>query len=125
MAGHMGAAVVAGYFFGEEHADLDSSVSKAIENDLDRIMNGGESLWYDPKVAGITVPELFEPLPEERAREELIPTTARGTLCKHRRDASVRTQRHFRFHRPACTERPSSVCDAVHRWRNCQAHRGL
>lgn len=76
LAGHLGAAVVAGYFFGEEHADFDSSVSKAVENELDRIMNGGESLWYDPKAAGITVPELFEPFPEERAQEELIPTIA-------------------------------------------------
>ena len=34
MAGHLGAAVVAGYFFGEEHPDLDPGVSKAIERDL-------------------------------------------------------------------------------------------
>jgi hypothetical protein len=76
MAGHLGAAVVAGYFFGEEHPDLDPSVTTAVEHELDRIVQGGETLWYDPKAAGITVPELFEPFPEERGKEELIPKIA-------------------------------------------------
>ena len=31
MAGHLGAAVVAGYFIGEEQPDLDHEVSAAIE----------------------------------------------------------------------------------------------
>lgn len=76
MAGHLGAAVVAGYFFGEEHPDLDPGVTKAVEQDLDKIVRGGEAIWYDPKAAGITVPELFEPFPEEHAQEELIPKIA-------------------------------------------------
>ena len=76
MAGHLGAAVAAGYFFGEEHADLDEQVHSAIEKQLDRIVRGEESIWFDPKKAGITVAELFEPFPEERSRKELIPTIA-------------------------------------------------
>jgi len=76
MTGHLGAAVVAGYFFGEEHADLDAEVDKAVENELDRIVNGEEAFWYDSKAAGITVPELFEPFPEEHPEEGLIPTIA-------------------------------------------------
>jgi hypothetical protein len=72
MAGHLGAAVIAGYFFGEEHADLDDKVHRAIEQDLDSIIGGEESLWYSAKKAGITVAELFEPFPEEQPDEQLI-----------------------------------------------------
>ncbi len=76
MAGHLGAAVVAGYFLGEDHPDLDDRVCTAVGKELDRIIQGEESLWYDPKKAGITIPELFEPFPEERPQEERIPTIA-------------------------------------------------
>lgn len=76
MAGHLGAAVVAGYFFGEDHADLDPAVCTAIERDLNRITGGEESVWFDPKKAGITAAELFKPLPEEAARKEPIKTIA-------------------------------------------------
>ena len=51
MAGHLGAAVIAGYFFGEEHADLDEKVHRAIEQDLDHIIGGEESLWYSAQKA--------------------------------------------------------------------------
>jgi hypothetical protein len=44
MAGHLGAAVTAGYFFGEDHPDVDSGVLTAIEKQLDRIIRGEESL---------------------------------------------------------------------------------
>ena len=69
MAGHLGAAVVAGYFFGEDQPRLPDTVYSAIEKELNRIIQGEESLWYDPNKAGITIPELFEPFPEERAQE--------------------------------------------------------
>ena len=72
MAGHLGAAVVAGYFLGEDHADLDDGVFKAVERDLNRITGGEESIWFDPKKAGITAAELFEPFPEEEPQETLI-----------------------------------------------------
>lgn len=72
LAGHLGAAVTAGYFFGEEHPDLDTAVHRAVERDLDRIINGDESIWYSAKKSGITVGELFEPFPEEKSDERRI-----------------------------------------------------
>ena len=54
MAGHLGAAVVAGYFFGEDHPDLDEGVMAAVRRDQDRIAGGEESIWFDPKKVGIT-----------------------------------------------------------------------
>ena len=59
MAGHLGAAVVAGYFIGEDFSDLYSDVGPSIESELDRIMKGDEALWYDEKKAGVSIPELF------------------------------------------------------------------
>jgi len=76
LAGHLGAAVVAGYFFGENQPDLAPGVCAGIERELNRIILGEESIWFDSEKAGVTVPELFQPFPEERAREELIPTIA-------------------------------------------------
>lgn len=76
MAGHLGAAVVAGYFFGEEHHELDERVVAAVENELDRIIHGDEALWFDAKKAGVTVAELFEPLPDEQADAALIASIA-------------------------------------------------
>ncbi len=78
MAGHLGAAVVAGYFFGEDNPDLDDKVYTAVEKELDRIIQGEESLWYDQKKAGITVPELFEPFPDEPPQEKHITTIAKA-----------------------------------------------
>lgn len=76
MAGHLGAAVVAGYFFGEDHADLDAAVVAAVERDLNRITGGEESIWFDPKKAGITAGELFKPMPEESPDADRIDTIA-------------------------------------------------
>jgi len=78
MAGHLGAAVVAGYFFGEDQPDLDQKVNQALERELDRIIRGDESLWFDPKIAGITVPGLFEPFPDTCSQEGQISTIARA-----------------------------------------------
>ncbi|MEZ5330333.1 MAG: hypothetical protein R3F19_35235 [Verrucomicrobiales bacterium] len=72
MAGHLGAAVVAGYLFGEDHPDLDGKVFAGIERDLDRITGGEESIWFDPKKAGITAEELFKPVPEADSQASLI-----------------------------------------------------
>lgn len=76
LAGHLGAAVIAGYFFGEAHPGLDPRVYAGVEEQLDRIISGEESIWYDQGKAGITVPELFEPFPEEQPRKEEIATIA-------------------------------------------------
>lgn len=74
LAGHLGAAVAAGYFFGEDQADLDNDVYRGVEKELDRITHGEESLWFNSKKAGITSEQLFEPLPEEKPQPELIST---------------------------------------------------
>jgi hypothetical protein len=76
MAGHLGAAVVAGYFFGEEHHDLDEQVVEAVEKEMNRVVRGDEALWFDAKKAGITIPELFEPFLKEKAQESLISNIA-------------------------------------------------
>ena len=76
MAGHLGAAVVTGYFVGEELPDLDAKVYTAVERDLNRIMQGDETLWFDAEKAGITIPELFAPFAAESAAEDRIATIA-------------------------------------------------
>tara|TARA_R110000850_G_scaffold14189_5_gene45474 strand:- start:20 stop:976 length:957 start_codon:yes stop_codon:yes gene_type:complete len=73
MAGHLGAAVVAGVFFGEDHPNLDEKVVADVQGELDRVITGGEAIWFDSKKAGITIPDLFEPLPKESPSEAAIP----------------------------------------------------
>jgi hypothetical protein len=70
MTGHLGAAVVTGYFIGEELPDLDQRVYAGIEHELDQIMNGEEAFWYDAEQSGITIPELFKPFPDKPAADE-------------------------------------------------------
>ncbi len=72
MAGHLGAAVVAGYFVGEDLPDLDDQVYAGIEKDLDEIIRGDESIWYNAKQTGIAIPALFEAFPEEPVAEESV-----------------------------------------------------
>jgi len=72
LTGHLGAALVAGYFFGEECSDLDSVVYTAVEKELDRIIAGEESIWFNARTAPLTVAELFEPLPDEQADKKSI-----------------------------------------------------
>ncbi len=76
MTGHLGAAVIAGCFFLEQHPGLDGSVRAAITGELDRIIGGEESLWFDPTKAGITIPELFEPFPKRRPQSDGIAVLA-------------------------------------------------
>ena len=76
MAGHLGAAVIAGYFIGEDHPGTDSKVFAAIERDLDRITGGEESIWFDSKKAGITAEALFEPFPKEKGQAERVDSLA-------------------------------------------------
>jgi hypothetical protein len=76
MAGHLGAAVVAGYFFGEDHPDLDARVVVAIEKQLDLILGGSEALWFDAKKAGITIPQMFQPFPKEPPQPKGIASIA-------------------------------------------------
>jgi len=79
MAGHLGAAVVAGYFVGEQRPDLDPEVCRGIEGDLDRIM-GGQSVFgmKMSKNAKISDSELFAPFPKQKPDESLIDGIAEG-----------------------------------------------
>lgn len=77
MAGHLGAAVVAGYFVGEQRPNLDPEVCEGIEGDLARVMDG-ESVFGKrmSKKAKIEDSELFAPFPEEKPDEDLIDAIA-------------------------------------------------
>ena len=69
MAGHLGAAVAAGYFIGEDQPDLPDAVCQGVEGELERVIADEEAIWFNARQAGIKPPELFEPL----AREDAIP----------------------------------------------------
>lgn len=87
MAGHLGAALVAGYFFGKDHPGLDDQVYTGVEKELDRVLAGEEDLWFDAKKAGITINELFEPFPNEQPHKEqvaLIAEALSGNINKPR-----------------------------------------
>ena len=76
MAGHLGAAVVAGYLFSEDQAGLPDEIHAGVQAELDRILRGGEAIWFNETQAGVTIPELFEPFPDEEPQEERIDTIA-------------------------------------------------
>ncbi|MFZ9823145.1 MAG: hypothetical protein ACO3GX_10510 [Gemmataceae bacterium] len=76
LAGHLGAAVVAGYFFGEDHSELPDEVFRGIEGEIKRIIAGEEAIWWNAKQAGITPDDLFQPLPKEETKPDTIQTIA-------------------------------------------------
>jgi hypothetical protein len=76
MAGHLGAAVAAGYFFGEDQSDLPDEVFDGIKGELERIIAGEEAIWFNAKQAGVTPTELFKPLPKEEVTPEAIRSIA-------------------------------------------------
>jgi hypothetical protein len=76
MAGHLGAAVAAGYFFGEDQSDLPDDVFEGIKGELERVIAGEEAVWFNAKQAGIAPTELFKPLPREDATPESIRSIA-------------------------------------------------
>ncbi len=78
MAGHLGAAVVTGYFISEELPELDEQVYAAIEHELDLIARGEEAIWYDAEKAGISIPKMFEAFPDEPAGEADIGAIAKA-----------------------------------------------
>ncbi len=63
LAGHLGAALVAGYAFGEELPDLPEAVFQGITAELDRVLRGEETVWYNVQKTGIPIKELFQPFP--------------------------------------------------------------
>ncbi|QGJ71216.1 Hypothetical protein PBC10988_29200 [Planctomycetales bacterium 10988] len=76
MAGHLGAAVVAGYFFGEDLNTLPDEVFRGVEGELDRIIAGEEAIWFNAKKAGVTPAGLFQEVPKEKPIPEKIDTIA-------------------------------------------------
>ncbi|MBT4866771.1 MAG: hypothetical protein HON53_16830 [Planctomycetaceae bacterium] len=76
LAGHLGAAVAAGYFFGEDQSDLPKGIYKGVEGELERVIRGEEAFWYNAKKAGVTPTELFKPFPKEQANEDSTKTVA-------------------------------------------------
>lgn len=71
MAGHLGAAIVAGYLITENHPNLDEKVCAGIKVELDRIICG-ESVFSPGETAAIQVNEMFDPLPKAPSKENLI-----------------------------------------------------
>jgi hypothetical protein len=76
MAGHLGAAVVAGYFLGEDQGDFPDEVFRGIEGEIKRVIAGEEAIWWNAKQAGLTPADLFEPLPKEESQPDAIRTIA-------------------------------------------------
>lgn len=68
MAGHLGAAIVAGYLYGEDQSDLPAAVYRGIEGELKRIIAGEESFWWNAKQAGVTPADLFRPVPANETK---------------------------------------------------------
>lgn len=81
MAGHLGAALVAGYFVGEQRPDLELEVYEGLEDDLKRIM-AGESVFGKrmSKKAPLTDSELFEDFPKQKPDEGRIDDIADALL---------------------------------------------
>ena len=77
MAGHLGAAVIAGYFIGEQQPGLDPIVFAGIESELDRIILG-ESVFSPQAGAAITVSEMFAPYEKEMGHKESIDAIAQA-----------------------------------------------
>lgn len=75
MSGHLGAAVVAGYFIGEQHPDLDKKVYDGIEGELERIIHG-ESVFSPKNNATMNAPAMFEPFAKEKSNPKLISSIA-------------------------------------------------
>jgi len=76
MAGHLGAAVTAGYFFGEDQNELPDEVFVGITGELKRIIAGEEGFWFNAKKAGITPTGLFKAFPQEAPQPEAIKSIA-------------------------------------------------
>jgi hypothetical protein len=76
MAGHLGAAVAAGYFFGEDQSDLPDSVFRGIEGEIKRVIAGDEAFWWNTKQTGVTPADLFRPLPNQESKPDAIKTIA-------------------------------------------------
>ena len=77
MAGHLGAAVITGYFIAEQQPGLDPVVFAGIESELDKIFIG-QSVFSPQPDAAITVSEMFEPYEHEEPKVGLVDTIAQA-----------------------------------------------
>ncbi|MDF1739337.1 MAG: hypothetical protein P1U86_09265 [Verrucomicrobiales bacterium] len=108
MAGHLGGALLAGYFFSELRAELDPGVYLGIERDLERVMRGEEDFWFDQKKKGITIPELFAPLPKGGAVKKSAKRDVGGVVAAfHCEDAAEWTQCDLRIARDSRSRQSS------------------
>lgn len=82
MAGHLGAAVAAGYFFGEDESMLPDEVFQGVTGELKRVMAGEEAIWFNARKAGVTPSELFKPFPKADSNPAAIKTIV-STLQKN------------------------------------------
>lgn len=82
MAGHLGAAVAAGYFYSENLASLPDAVYRGVEAELDRVMQGEEAIWFNVRKVGLQPADLFQPLPEQPAAESGVRSIA-AALSRH------------------------------------------
>ncbi len=62
MAGHLGAAVITGYFLNEDLPNLPDKVFEGLEGEMKRVIAGEEAIWWNVKKAGITTADLFASL---------------------------------------------------------------
>ena len=63
MAGHLGAATITGGLLAAGvEGEIDPSSRPLLHDQLDKIMAGSE-MWFNEEQAGVTVPELFVPVP--------------------------------------------------------------
>ncbi len=61
MAGHLGAAAIAGWLFTADMERLSRDTEAAIAAEIDRIESGEETVWFDAERVGLTVADFFEP----------------------------------------------------------------
>lgn len=76
MAGHLGAAVVAGYFLGEDLGELPDEVFRGITGELERVIRGEEAIWFNARQAGLTPTDLFKELPREKPASDSVRSIA-------------------------------------------------
>ncbi len=65
-----------GIFLRRGASGLDDHVVAAVQDELDRIIAGDESLWFNPEKAGITIAQMFESFPDEAPQPDQIPAIA-------------------------------------------------
>ncbi len=133
LAGHLGAAVVAGYFLGEDQPQWPEAVFRGIEGELDRIIAGEEAIWFNARQAGITPRELFRPFPEgkpvaralDRLAQALTPSLSRLRQSGHNVIFATLAMRALGSHEQYATEEiVSGIAKLLGQFRQASPGRG-